>query len=314
MMKILALVAHPRMPNNDEMYQAMQQYAQVDIVKMDSNQQKNLRKQLKHIDLKQYDRIVLDLHFKRTVKQARFLSALPNLVIYEEDACQNYIRESKWHGQFLPFYKKLGHFRLLCTSAQLAEKFKHEGIDACFLAKSYDQSLLKNLDADRDIELGFIGRISSDAYGKRKELLTFMQQTGGLELLRAEPGEAYLNLLNRIKVFVSADLGFDEYMIKNFEAMACGCLLVAYRQGFEEEALGLEDMKNVVLYSDKQQLLDKLELLKNNTILVSQIANAGQAYAEKYFTYDVMARNFYSYVENASPINLKNENKLVKNA
>lgn len=313
-MKILALVAHPRMPNNDEMYQAMQQYAQVDVVKMDSSQQKNLRKQLKHIDLKQYDRIVLDLHFKRIVKQARFLSALPSLVIYEEDAWQNYIRESKWHGQFLPFYKKLGHFRLLCTSAQLAEKFKHEGIDACFLAKSYDQSLLKNLDADRDIELGFIGRISSDAYGKRKELLTFMQQTGGLQLLRTEPGEAYLNLLNRIKVFVSADLGFDEYMIKNFEAMACGCLLVAYRQGVEEEALGLEDMKNVVLYGDKQELLDKLELLKNNTILVGQIANAGQAYAEKYFTYDVMARNFYSYVENASPINLKNENKLVKNA
>ena len=313
-MKILALVAHPRIPNNDEMYQAMQQYAQVDIVKMDSSQQKNLRKQLKHIDLKQYDRIVLDLPFKRMVKQSRLLRALPNLVIYEQDACQNYTRESKWYGYFLPFYKKLEHFRLLCTSVQLAEKFKHEGIDACFLAKAYDQSRLKNLNVSRDIELGFIGRMSSDAYIKRKELLTFMQQASGLQLLRTEPGEAYLNLLNRIKIFISADLGFGEYMAKNFEAMACGCLLVAYRQGVEEEALGLEDMKNIVLYSDKQELLDKLELLKNNAMLVGQIASAGQAYAEKYFTYDVMARNFSSYVENASPVNLKNENKLVKNA
>lgn len=313
MMKLLALVAHPRIPNNDAMYQALRQYAQVDIVKVDSDQQKRLRKLLKNANFEQYDRIILDLHFKRIVDQARFLHTLTNLVIYEEDACQNYIRESKWYGNFLSFYKKLGHFRLICTSTQLAKKLKAEGVDACFLAKGYDQNLLKNLTIKRDIELGFIGRTSSDAYAKRNELLTFMQQTCDLQLLRTEPGEAYLNMLNRIRIFISADIGLGEYMIKNFEAMACGCLLVAYRQGFEEEELGLEDMKNIVLYRDKQGLLDKLEILRNNPVLVNRIACAGQAYAEKHFTYDVMARDIYSCVEKFHPIKQKKENSLFQN-
>jgi hypothetical protein len=37
-----------------------------------------------------------------------------------------------------------------------------------------------------------------------------------------------------------------EYMIKNFEAMACGCVLFAFNQGeSENQALGFIDMENI---------------------------------------------------------------------
>jgi len=296
-MKLLALVADQRMPNNDAMYKAIQQYAEVDIIKVDSTQQKSLRKLFKSIDISKYDRILMDLHFKRIVKQARFIRTLPNLTIYEEDACQNYITVSKWYGKFLSFYKKLGVFRLVCTSMDLAEKFKKEGLDAHFLAKGYDQSLLRNLNVERDIEMGFVGRLTSDVYVERYKLLNFMQEAGGLQLLRTEPGIDYLNILNRIKVFISADVGLGEYMIKNFEAMACGCLLVAYRQGAEEEALGLEDMKNIVLYENQKELLAKLDILESKPERVLEISNAGQLLAEECFTYTAMAGKLRSTLD-----------------
>ena len=66
-------------------------------------------------------------------------------------------------------------------------------------------------------------------------------------------------MLNRIRFFVSADIGMGEYMIKNFEAMACGCVLLAYDQGeLENEALGFIDMHNIVLYRRLDELRDKL--------------------------------------------------------
>jgi glycosyltransferase involved in cell wall biosynthesis len=299
MLKVLALVAEPRLPDNDQMYLAMREQVDIELVKVNSAQQKRLKKFLKSYALENYDRVILDIPFKRISKQVRFIRTLPNLVIYELDACQNYIEESKWFGKFLPFYKKLGSFRLICTSAKLAEKFRGEGIDACFLQKGYDQTYLKNLGQEREIELGFIGRIASQTYSKRNNLLKALEEKEGLTMVRTEPGKAYLEALNKIKIFVSADIGLQEYMAKNFEAMACGCLLVAYRQGEEEEeeAMGLVDMENIVLYKDEQTLREKICLLREQPELLTTIARNGQALAMKNHGFDRLAEKFIQLIK-----------------
>ncbi len=60
-------------------------------------------------------------------------------------------------------------------------------------------------------------------------------------------------------------------MIKNFEAMACGCVLLAFDQGAaENEALGFKDMVNVVFYKDIPQLQQKLSQLRANPQLAGR--------------------------------------------
>ncbi len=302
-MKILVLTVNPRLPNIDSLYQSMRKHATVDVVKLSSDQQNDLRRIIKKLPIEKYDRIVLDLHFKRIYRQARFIRTLPNLVILECDAYQNYIEQSKWFGKFLSFYKKLNHFRLVCTSARLADRFRMENIDACFLPKGYDHSQLKNLNQTRDIDLGFIGRIKHRVYSKRKNLLLSMEKNCGLKLLRTKPGDSYLRSLNRIKIFISADIGLTEYMHKNFEAMACGCLVVAYRQGIEEEAMGFVDMENIVLYGNEKELVDKITRLKKSPDVIPQIARAGQSLVEKHYGFDSLAQKFYSHLEREIPAN-----------
>jgi hypothetical protein len=145
----------------------------------------------------------------------------------------------------------LPHARLITTGHQVTEKFKRIGIDAHFLPKGYDGSSIYDMNSVRDIELGFIGRTNSVVYTERQNLLFNVKRQLGLEILRTNPGDDYRNCLNRIKIFLSADIGLGEYMAKNFEAMACGCLLMAYKQGNgEESALGLIDQYNVILYEN----------------------------------------------------------------
>jgi len=292
-MKVLALVAEPRLPNIDAIYRYMKIYCDVEVIKVDKKSQKKLKNFCKNISFTNYDRVIIDLHFKRIVNQTRFLRTIPNLLIYEEDACQNYINRSKWFGKFLRFYKKLGNFTLICTSAGLANRFRSAGIDARFLRKGFDDSYLKNLHQSRDIEIGFVGRVGNEVYSDRRQLLTFLEQERGLKVLRADPGENYLLLLNRIRIFISADIGLMEYMAKTFEAMACGCLVVAYRQGFEEGVLELVDMENIVLYSDRPELLKKLDNLQASPQLVEEIAMRGQMLSESHHGFRQLATSMY---------------------
>lgn len=293
-MKILVLSSRPREPDNHLLWEGLAQHADVDVRYVDKAQQKKLGALLDSLDFAPYDRVVLDLLFRYVRLHARRLSHIPGLVFYEEDACQEFIPASRWCGKFSAFYRKVPHSRVFFTGYRVARQFEAMGVDAQFLAKGYNRSSLYVLDVPRDIELGFIGRLGSDAYQGRRQFLKGIEAICGLQIMRTEPGAAYCEALNRIRFFVSADIGLGEYMAKNFEAMACGCLLFAYRQGGgEEQALGLEDGVNVLLFDDQQTFLARLAQARNDAQWAGQIAARGAQFAREHLDYYSQSDKFY---------------------
>ena len=237
--------------------------------KKDQSQLKSVFKKLKADN---YQVVILDLPFKRTHKQTSTLRSIPKLCIYEEDACQDRIESSKWHGKFTRFYHKIPHARVIFTGYQTYQHFSDRNVDAHFVGKGFNHKQIRNTGTERDIEAAFVGRLSSGAYAERANLVKSLVDYDLIQQLRCAP-EDYNHLLNRIKVFVSADIGLGEYMAKNFEAMAAGCVVLAYEQGKgEEDAQGLIEGENIVLYKDQQDAIAKLAMLKANPQLVSKIS------------------------------------------
>ena len=267
-------------------------HCDLDLRRLDSTEQRNLASYFKqHVDLNQYDRILLFLRFKTQIRQVPFLRTLPDLVIIEHDACQNYIPGSKYYGKFSRHYAALPWAKILVSGANLAARLIAEGCDAHFVSKGYDHRLLRNLHNQRSIQLGFVGNLTRDVYHERRNLLGEAERTLGLTATKTNSGTDYLHALNNIRFFLSADIGFDEYMVKNFEAMACGCLLIAYDQGTtENQALGLRDMENVVLYQDIATLKHKLDQLKSDHEMADSIAAKGQKLAEKRFKFETIGK------------------------
>ncbi|RMP06718.1 hypothetical protein ALQ30_200162 [Pseudomonas syringae pv. persicae] len=73
--------------------------------------------------------------------------------------------------------------------------------------------------------------------------------------------------------------------------MACGCVLLAFDQGAEENrALGFVDMHNIVLYRDIPQLREKLAQLRENTLLAGEISRNGQTLVEERFTFHALGK------------------------
>ena len=288
-MRVLVLTHQPRSPDIGAMFARLGELVPVDIHVLDRQKARNLKAFLHGINQAAFDRILIDLPFKHIHHQAVVLARLPGVLIYEEDACQNYLASSKWQGAFSRFYRQLPGARIVVTGCSVARRLRQEGFDVTFLAKGYDGSMLFNEGSERDIELGFIGRTASNAYQGRKELLDSLQACEPLHLLRTAPGDDYRQMLNRIRFFISADVGLGEYMAKNFEAMACGCVLLAWRQGEEEMAIGLEDGKQLMLYSSLDELRRQLAALRTDPARAKNIAEAGRAFVAAHCTHDRLA-------------------------
>jgi glycosyltransferase involved in cell wall biosynthesis len=290
-MNVLFLVQREQRAILDRFYQGIADNCQCDLRWLGKEEQADLGRYFRErVDLSRYDRILFFLRFKQEIKQVAFIRSIPNLVILEHDAYQNYI-SCKYTGKFSAHYRKLPGTRIISSGAEVTRRLREEGFDAAFVPKGYDQALLRDLERERDIELAFVGSTSSTAYSGRKVLLDELGQVENLTVTRTKSGEEYLATLNRIRFFVSADVGMGEYMIKNFEAMACGCVLLAYYQGgAEEQALGFEDMGNLVLYRDIAELREKLGILRSDPQLAQRIAEAGQRLVTERYSFAAVGK------------------------
>ena len=285
-MKVLFLVQKEQRAILDRLYEGVADHCECDLRWLSSDEQRNLRRYFRReVDVTRYERIVFFLRFKQEVRQASFIRTIPNLVILEHDAYQNYI-PCKYTGKFSAHYRRLPWARVISSGFVVAERLRQEGFDAVFVPKGYDQSLLQDQGRERDIELAFVGSTNSVAYSGRKALLDELASVEPLVVTRTKSGDEYRDTLNRIRFFVSADVGMGEFMIKNFEAMACGCVLLAFDQGeAESRALGLQDMHNIVFYRDIAQLQEKLALLRADPGLAASIARNGRDLAVSQFSF-----------------------------
>ncbi|MFI8741429.1 glycosyltransferase family protein [Stutzerimonas sp. R75] len=296
-MRVLVLSSADRALDNRILWSSLQGGAQVDVRFLDKDQQRCLRRYFVDIAIDKYERVILDLMFKHVRTQSRFLRTLPALTLYEEDAYLDFMPGSRWSGAFVRFYRRLPGVRVISTGFAVTNHLRAAGVDAHFVPKGFDPARMVLQNQKRDIELGFIGRLGSAAYSARRTLLEALAKVEPLEIMRTHTANEYVDTLNRINIFISADVGLSEYMAKNFEAMACGCLLLAKRQGRgEEEALGLEDGVNLLLYDDLASLLERLEWAREHPGLAQSIAVKGREHVLARNAYDKLAREISDVV------------------
>lgn len=292
-LSVLAVTYADRVPANDRLYAALAERVRLTRLRVDRTEARHLKGVLGEFDLFDYDRIVVELRAKHALPQWRYLRTVPNLVFYEEDTWQNYVRFSHNRGRFLRYYRKALPLRILHSGYTVAERTRQYGFDSRFLPKGYDGGVLWDMGIPRDIELAFVGSLRHRVYRYRRAWLEQLGRLEPLQLLRSSSVEEYRQLLNRIRYFISADIDFGEHMIKNFEAMACGCVLFAYRQGQDDDRLGLRDMHNMVAYSTMEELRAKLNRLRGDPALGAAIAARGRVLAERQHEHRVLAERYF---------------------
>lgn len=303
-MRLLIIAQQPRKFLSSPLYEGIAAHAEhCDIRYLTRAETLDLHSYFRHhVDLDRYDRVVLALRLKRAQAQIGFIRTLPHLAFHETDAFQNYIA-CKYTGQYSRYYSKLPWARIISTGCGVARRLREEGFDAVFVSKGYDAANCRDLNRNnsdhvRPIELGFIGSLTSTIYAGRRAFIEQVQQREMLQVMQTLPGSDYVAKLNDIRFFVSPDAGMGEYMIKNFEAMACGCTLLAFDQGAEENAaLGFVDMENIVLFRNVDEFCAKLAQLRAHPAQAAAIAAGGRTLAETRYRFDRLGAQIVAELE-----------------
>jgi glycosyltransferase involved in cell wall biosynthesis len=261
-------------------------FEECDVRRLMPAEQNNLQDYFAaHVDVDLYDRIAFMIRSKKVMLQVPFLQTIRNLVFIEFDNCKNYMK-GKNAGEFSRLYRQVPWCKVIATGYVVTRKLAAEGFDASFTAKCFDNTVLSNFGQPRPIEVGFVGSTNNSIYKERVKLLEQIQARVAVDIDFVEDHTAYAAKLNSIRFFLTPDKDFGEYMIKVFEAMACGCVAFCYDQGAEENrALGFQDMVNVVLFKNVDEFCAKLERLRSDTELASRIALAGETLVHEQYTF-----------------------------
>lgn len=271
-----------------EVLQSLEDHSGATVASLNRRQVQRLWWTLRSLKAQRYQHVMIDLPFKHIYKKIRTLEPLPGLIFYEEDACQDALPGSRWQKAFSDFYQRTQPEKVIVTGHITACRLRKRGVKAYSVPKGFSSTNTGLMGLERDIPLAFIGRIRSNVYSERAELLEQAHRKLGCQLLRTEGPENYRKTLNRIQFFLSADIGLDEYMAKNFEAMACGCILVAYEQGRgEEEMLGLKDMENCILYKNLDQAGQKIEKLMSTPSLLAALQSRSLTLSKSFSHYSI---------------------------
>ncbi len=279
-MNLLIISTPAKLKRTKHLWLAVGQLAKVRHEILETGTYANLKDLADRCDFKGFDRVIVDHNLRRMHREYKQLSRIPNLVLFDFDFYINYLPEGECRGKLESVLKTLNEHRLITSGCAIKDDLLAKGYDAVYSPKAYDAHFVRDLGTPRDIELGFIGRSNHWAYDMRRKMLDHLQQEFGLQVLRTEENEEYGQALSRIKIFINPDLGYNEIMIKNFEAMAAGCALVAPRPLKEEQArLEWVDLENIALYENHDELVEKVKLLQKDPEGVRQIARAGQELA-----------------------------------
>jgi hypothetical protein len=142
----------------------------------------------------------------------------------------------------------------------------------------YDDSLIKCLHKEKKHNIGFCGNINNRGHLIRKITSKFNIKVDEFVI-----GDKMVDAINSYNIHFNANISID-INYRNFETIGCGtCLLTSHNKHYSE--LGFIDGHNCIVYSNENEMLDKIAFGLSNFDYIKNIAINGYELARNH-TYD----------------------------
>tara|TARA_R110000824_G_scaffold234655_1_gene423275 strand:- start:3065 stop:3895 length:831 start_codon:yes stop_codon:yes gene_type:complete len=155
-----------------------------------------------------------------------------------------------------------GNYNTLLHSTKDFVKSSHHR----WFPNAFDSTLLKPLDKEKKYQVGFCGN-----YVNRQRVLEWLQREYGLRLDIFVIGDAMVEAINSYKCHFNLNMAND-INYRSFETIGCETLLLT-NYNYQYTELGFVDGENCLMYKNTEELVEKIEFVKNN--YVSKIASEG---------------------------------------
>jgi spore maturation protein CgeB len=199
------------------------------------------------------------------------------------------------------------------------QQFKEQGLKAEYLKVAFNKDILEKIHHGHDStrsSVGFIGSLRRKSHGKRIDMLEYLLEHAidckiwGDAIAESEStvikkiakgplwGRNYFKILSQLGIslnFHTACTAGCGLNIRNYESTGCGALLMA-----EDTPILREEFipgKEVIAYTDKEDLLEKVRHYLNNPDEAHAIALNGQRKTFELHNYEVRAKELIQIFE-----------------
>jgi spore maturation protein CgeB len=223
--------------------------------------------------------------------------------IHDDPFSHLYSKNSPWHHKYYwrTLLKGLKYYNLNCFSKNLnvMESYNYGSKNSIVLRQFFSPSLHKPLELTYDekmiyeCEVAFAGHYENDGrdiyikhlvdngikvnlYGDTSwDFIDFSNWSKNFKKLPRMSGNDYTKALNGafFCLCFMSKLNRDKYTTRCFEIPACASILVAERTT-ELENIYREN-EEVILFTEKKELLDKIKYLLNNKYLIEKMSQLG---------------------------------------
>lgn len=176
---------------------------------------------------------------------------------------------------------------LFVTCHEGVALWKQHGFDAVhYLPFAFDETTLVTPQPSPDFEISFVGALNLPIHARRRELLDVLAPRFRMNDFRQRVSQreaAAIHARSQMVVNITELPGFN---MRNFEAMGQGALLLTQRTGYGIPDL-FQDGVHLVVYEDRDDLLEKAAYYLQHDDERERIASAGQR--------EVLARHTYRH-------------------
>lgn len=178
---------------------------------------------------------------------------------------------------------------------EFSERFAQLGLKTAWLPLSVDTKRFRNMGIPKIADVCLLGNMNPTVYPLRLKALSFLiKQHKYRLLLKPAYGEEYVKAINEARILLTCSGTVKFPVMKYYEAMACGTLLLADKP-LDAEELGFAAERNYVELPDDFRDEQLAEVMEHTTRVADagEVARLGEELVVKRHSNIVRAKELY---------------------
>lgn len=184
-------------------------------------------------------------------------------------------------AQYYEDLRQKGNYDLVLNAIK-----HHVGPKGIWFPNAYDDTLIKPLRVDKNIDVAFCG---SPATPQRQMALQFMSQHLGSSFRYDNwvLGDAMVEAINSYRIHFNINIA-DDINYRSFETLGCGVALLT-NHNYQYDELGFIHGENCMMYKTMNEAVAMSKQLLADEVLLQRVTNGGYALSKKH-TYRIRAK------------------------
>ena len=153
-LKVLIVSRQERSRSFATLFDGIAQHFDTTVIKLSKLQIRNFANTVNGLGCADYERVIFDVPLRRIGRHYKVLRKITGLILYEEDAWQEFSKHSKYYNKFTRIYQSIGACRLIMTGYNIGERIKSTGLDV--VVQRQILMMLRNLKDELGLTAVFI--------------------------------------------------------------------------------------------------------------------------------------------------------------